>query len=184
MSTEPQEQQDGAQHWPASVDEAVCQLLGMLSDDDKTSIAAKSRAELVELHFGLGMWIRNNFGLWAGNTTLIQNTGAYDADDAAGVIIEALWTRLREDRTNTRATIRAIERYSPVVAIDLAHLCDAVRLLQSVNTDPRSPIEIWSDEKGLNFTWGNAVARLPASDWLIGRFEAEPTTFFERLRFS
>src|SRR5205823_11640428 len=78
----------------------------------------------------------------------------------------------------------AIERYSPVVAIDLAHLCDAVRLLQSVNTDPRSPIEIWSDEKGLNFTWGNAVARLPASDWLIGRFEAEPTTFFERLRFS
>lgn len=89
----------------------------------------------------------------------------------------------QQERTNTRASIRAIERHSPVVAVDVVHLYDAVRLLQSVNTDPRSPIEIWSDEKGLNFAWGNAVARLPASDWLIGRFEAEPTAFFDRLRF-
>jgi hypothetical protein len=147
-------------------------------------ITAKSRDDLVDLHFGLGLWIRNNFGLWGGNTTLIRDTGARDADDAGGVIIEALWNRLREDRSNMRASIRAIERHSPVVAIDLVHLFDAVRLLQSINTDPRSPIEIWSDEKGLNFTWGNAVARLPASDWLIGRFEAEAKTFFDRLRFA
>ncbi len=181
MSTESRPLQNGP--WPASVNEAVGQLLGILSADDKSLIAAKSRSDLVKLHRGLGLWIRNNFGLSAGNMALIHDAGARDADDAAGIIIEALWTSLQRGRTNTRASIRAIERHSPVVAIDLAHLCDAVRLLQNVNTDACCPIEIWSDQKGLNFAWGNAVARLPASDWLSGRFEAEPTIFFERLRF-
>jgi hypothetical protein len=42
-----------------------------------------------------GAWIRNNFGLWVQNTALLENTGKSQPDDAAGVIIEALWCRLQ-----------------------------------------------------------------------------------------
>lgn len=31
--------------------------------------------ELFQLHFGLGMWIRNNWGLWKGNKELLSNAG-------------------------------------------------------------------------------------------------------------
>lgn len=31
-----------------------------------------AKSELIGLHFGLGMWIRNNLGLWKGNDELMQ----------------------------------------------------------------------------------------------------------------
>ncbi len=81
--------------WPVTVDQAVGVLLGMLPKDEADKIAAMSRDDLINLHFGLGAWIRNNFGLWAQNTALLENTGQSHPDDAAGVIIEALWSRLQ-----------------------------------------------------------------------------------------
>ena len=84
-----------AEELPATVDAAVRRLLAMLPEADKAEIAAKSQDQLIELHFGLGTWIRNNFGLWQGNAALAQDAGSNDPDDIAGVIIEALWNHLR-----------------------------------------------------------------------------------------
>ena len=85
-----------AQELPATVDAAVHRLLAMLPEADKVGIAAKSQDQLIELHFGLGTWIRNNFGLWQGNAALAQDAGTNEPDDIAGVIIEALWNHLRD----------------------------------------------------------------------------------------
>ena len=81
--------------WPVTVDQAVGVLLGMLPKDETAKIAAMSQDDLINLHFGLGAWIRNNFGLWTQNTALLENTGKSHPDDAAVVIIEALWNRLQ-----------------------------------------------------------------------------------------
>ena len=89
-------QNEPAQEMPATVDAAVHRLLAMLPEADKVGIAAKSQDELIELHFGLGTWIRNNFGLWQGNAALAQDAGTNEPDDIAGVIIEALWNHLRD----------------------------------------------------------------------------------------
>jgi hypothetical protein len=51
--------------WPETVDQAVGVLLGLLPDGEKAKIAAMSQDDLVALHLGLGMWIRNNLGLWS-----------------------------------------------------------------------------------------------------------------------
>ena len=50
----------------------------------------------VRLHLTLGMAIRNDFGLWAGNRYLLKSCGSerMSADDASSVIIRALWQRL------------------------------------------------------------------------------------------
>ena len=83
--------------WPETVDQAVGVLLGLLPDGEKDKIAAMSQDDLVVLHLGLGMWIRNNLGLWSENSALLQSAHAQNPDDASVVIIEALWRRLREE---------------------------------------------------------------------------------------
>jgi hypothetical protein len=50
----------------------------------------------VLLHFGLGMWIRNNLGLWQGNHVLLAACGGLGPDDTSAVVIEAIWQHLRD----------------------------------------------------------------------------------------
>lgn len=86
--------------WPGTVDEAAGVVLATLSDADKDQIAGMAESDLIGLHFGLGMWIRNNLGLWQGNQALMQSirehTPDIHPDDVSMVIIEAVWKRLRE----------------------------------------------------------------------------------------
>lgn len=86
--------------FPATIDEAVGVVIATLSDDEKDRITAMAQSELVGLHFGLGMWIRNNLGLWKGNDQLMRAIGDGDPsihpDDASMVIIGAVCERLRE----------------------------------------------------------------------------------------
>ena len=53
------------------------------------------KKDLISLHFGLGEYIRNEFGLWQGNSELLESCfpGGYppDPDEISGVIIEAVW---------------------------------------------------------------------------------------------
>jgi hypothetical protein len=95
---------------PRTVQEAVEYLLQMLSPAEKEVIAEKPEAELIDLHCGLGTRIRNEFGLWQGNEALRldcqrvklkdmanipDSPAALHPDDAALMIIQALWVRLR-----------------------------------------------------------------------------------------
>ncbi len=79
------------------MDEAVGVGTTALSDVERASIAALAQDQLIGLHFGLGLWIRNNLGLWERNESLLESTGAPNADDASLVILEAVWRLLRED---------------------------------------------------------------------------------------
>jgi hypothetical protein len=83
--------------WPATIDEAVGVVIATLSDDEG-EIAAMAESELIGLHFGLGLWIRNNLGLWKGNDRCWRPSRATadSPDDASMVIVQAVWERLRE----------------------------------------------------------------------------------------
>lgn len=83
-------------NFPGKVDAAVRLLLAMVPDVERARIAAMNKDELLSLHFGLGMWIRNNLGLWEGNHLLLEACGGLSADDASAVVIEAFWQHLRE----------------------------------------------------------------------------------------
>ena len=48
-------------------------------------------------HFGLGMWIRNNWGLWHGSHLVqyLNNIGHYgSADNASSFILKCFWKHL------------------------------------------------------------------------------------------
>jgi hypothetical protein len=82
--------------WPLTVDAAVDHLLSRMKDADKETVRGTPEADLIRFHFGWGMGIRNAFGLWQGNTQLLESCGGGHPDDASSVIIRAVWKRLQE----------------------------------------------------------------------------------------
>ena len=82
---------------PATVQEAVRLLQGLVPEEEQSRIAMMKQDDLTSLHFGLGQWIRNSLGLWQEDSTLLAATGQSHPDDGSAVIVTALWCRLRED---------------------------------------------------------------------------------------
>ena len=93
--------------WPSTVDAAVELLLQKLSGENRETLRAMPEEELITLHHRWGMGIRNSFGMWQGNTALLRSCAAARRsgasgvsvlfpDEAAMVIIEAAWRRVRE----------------------------------------------------------------------------------------
>ena len=80
--------------WPLTVPNAIDMLLKDLEDDDLAVIRATAYDDLIEHHFGLGLMIRNRCHLHD-NPTLVEATGAGNADDASLYLLQALWRRLR-----------------------------------------------------------------------------------------
>jgi hypothetical protein len=91
---------DNLKH-PETVDEAVERLMMILDGEQKIAIAVMPKEDLINLHFGLGMAIRNAFGLHAPESKLLascNNNDLYNSvhpDDASEMVIQALWKLLQ-----------------------------------------------------------------------------------------
>jgi len=97
---------------PETVKEAVNVLLSSFLEEDKETLRNTPEADLTIFHYGLGTYIRNEFGLWSGNKELLKSCAsqmfpksAYDEylammvdpDSASMEIIKATWRRLRRE---------------------------------------------------------------------------------------
>jgi hypothetical protein len=75
---------------PQTLEEAVRQLQKILPDSLQQRFAAQTEAEFTaRAHFGLGMWMRNNWRLWrAGPLAQHFNAlGIHHPDDMSGIIL-------------------------------------------------------------------------------------------------
>jgi len=87
---------------PRTVDAAVDRLLAKLSLREKTMIANIPEENLKDLYHALGANIQSEFRLWLTNDKLLEScrvvSGQNDLNenDAALVIIKALWNRLQQ----------------------------------------------------------------------------------------
>ena len=79
---------------PETVDEAVERLLSVLEDEHKAVLAFMQEEELLDLHFSLGLAIRNAFDLHV-PSKLLASCAVVHPDDASGLIIQALWRRFK-----------------------------------------------------------------------------------------
>ena len=86
---------------PKTVDETIIILTKELSLKDKNTIANMEEDDLIDLHFSLGLSIRNRF-LYRRNEKLLESCRqeAMDKylhwDQASTVIIKNLWEKLRK----------------------------------------------------------------------------------------
>jgi hypothetical protein len=84
-------QQDSIDHVyiPSDMQDCFKQLDKLLSSADKQSFASTSENSLDKYHMGLGLWIRNNWGLWKGSrlSNHFNKLGVFHPDDMSGIII-------------------------------------------------------------------------------------------------
>lgn len=81
----------GNEPWPTTVKDSVDRLYTMLKEDNQLEDFKKVLREgqgldadgkgHVPFHFGLGRWIRNNFGLWQENKPLLADCTVYALQD-------------------------------------------------------------------------------------------------------
>jgi len=91
--------------WPNTLDEAVDRLITELSLKDKTKIA-QMEEDTLHLLISLAEYIKERFGLWAGNESLMESCRFLSKkygihyelreDDASALIIKELWNTLRK----------------------------------------------------------------------------------------
>jgi hypothetical protein len=70
-------------------------LVTTMTPDSKAVMVTIKREDLFPDHTGMADFIRHRFGLWDGNTALIESCGYYGPDDAAMTIIEMTWNAMR-----------------------------------------------------------------------------------------
>jgi hypothetical protein len=86
---------------PETVDEAVDRMMSVMELKDLTMLAHMQETDLVNLHFTVGMWIRNNF-VYPRNDKLLQSCREVSRDKSLHfarihmVIIRELWKRLQQ----------------------------------------------------------------------------------------
>ncbi|MEI6692955.1 MAG: DUF6794 domain-containing protein [Chlorobium sp.] len=92
--------------WPKTIKSATERFIAHMSEEQKQKLRGARKEELGKFNFGMGVSIRNKFGLSDGNDALMkacaltQQGDSFnifyrdDADSAAGIIIEAVWKEL------------------------------------------------------------------------------------------
>jgi len=93
---------------PTTLQEAHRQLERQLPKEELAKIdAMKSEDEMIQYHFGLGMRMRNGWGLWRGSPLAqhMRKLGFTHPDDMSGVILETFWCKRhgKDFRLNERA---------------------------------------------------------------------------------
>jgi hypothetical protein len=81
---------------PGDLDEAFAELDRMLPAEIVEEMRTGTEDDMVVYHFGLGMWMRNNWGLWGGSKLEEHLTalGLEHPDDMSAVILESYWRKL------------------------------------------------------------------------------------------
>ncbi|MBO4820134.1 MAG: hypothetical protein J5548_01530 [Prevotella sp.] len=87
----------GGTYIPKDIDEAIDSLDVIISPEDKRYITDSLSLDdfRINCHHGLGMWIRNNWGLWAGSRLqqFFLDKNVYHPDDMSDVILKAYYKK-------------------------------------------------------------------------------------------
>jgi len=83
---------------PVNLNDCFLQLDKILKPIDKETIKNyKSRGDMLGLHHGLGMWIRNNWGLWGGSRLQVYfaQRGFSEPDGVSAIILDGYYEWLK-----------------------------------------------------------------------------------------
>ena len=83
---------------PKDMDECFVQLKILLEPDDIEDIRSGAEEDMIHYHLGLGMWIRNNWGLWGGSRLAdwFNAKGVTHPDEMSGIILDSFWRHLNQ----------------------------------------------------------------------------------------
>lgn len=81
---------------PKTFEEAVEMVLEDLEPGERRELKSMAEGDLWQCHFGLALYIRNNYGLWEEGWPLMgPDSLPTHPDDASNRIVEEVWRRLQ-----------------------------------------------------------------------------------------
>jgi hypothetical protein len=99
---------------PKSIDECIISLNKTLPDSTRRKFSKMKEEEAVSSsHFGLGMWLRNKWGLWAGTrlTVYFNKLGIFHPDDMSGIILTSYHRSLNNIEIKLDAQVKYYQDY-------------------------------------------------------------------------
>jgi hypothetical protein len=110
---------------PTDLNDAISYLNCVWSDTSKVAFKNKPENDAVaELHFGTGLYMRNNWGLWEGKGSLynsFKSKGIFHPDDMSSIIITSFHRTLNETDIQLLEQIADYQKYWNAVKIENAH---------------------------------------------------------------
>jgi hypothetical protein len=100
-------------HAPATLAEALDRLRQTLPPETTEKMRDGKEDDMAMYHKGLGMWMRNNWGLWA-NGPLYQHLtilGLSHPDDMSAVILTSFWRQLHGKPIEIEAQVAKYKEY-------------------------------------------------------------------------
>jgi hypothetical protein len=103
---------------PADLEDSFLELQKMLHPDLIREMKEKPEKEMAMFHRGLGMWMRNNWGLWAGSrlAKYFNGMGIFHPDDMSGIILDSFWRRLHSQPIELEKQVAYYQRFWKVNA--------------------------------------------------------------------
>lgn len=98
---------------PVDLPDCMLQLDSILTLENKEWILSVEEKDfLAKTHLALGMWIRNNWGLWAGSrlATYFDEQGIHHPDDMSGVILRCYYHYIRDEKVNYQKMLQKERR--------------------------------------------------------------------------
>ena len=98
---------------PINLEDSFVQLLVLLDPADIETMRSGSESDMGQYHFGLGMWMRNSWGLWGGSRLAqwFGSQGITHPDDMSGIILNSFWRHLNDRPIELDAQIRFYQSY-------------------------------------------------------------------------
>jgi len=98
---------------PSDLNECFKELKAMLTSELVAKMRLGTEEGMIEHHFGLGMWMRNNWGLWGGSelSKWFRSRGITHADDMSGIILDSFWRHLNDKPIDLEKQIQGYKAY-------------------------------------------------------------------------
>src|SRR5271168_3777024 len=98
---------------PETLESTFPVLENLLKAEGVKEFRTGTEDDVGRYHFGLGMWMRNNWGLWGGGKLKewFNAQGIQHADDMSGIILTSFWRHLNNKPIELDAQIEHYRDY-------------------------------------------------------------------------
>src|ERR1044072_28190 len=103
---------------PANLEDTFGELKKMLHPELLKEMQESSEEGMIEYHMGLGLWMRNNWKLWAGSrlSEYFNGIGIFHPDDMSGIILTSFWRHLHSQPLKLEEQVSRYQKYWKVNA--------------------------------------------------------------------
>ncbi|GAA4172227.1 DUF6794 domain-containing protein [Sphingobacterium ginsenosidimutans] len=99
---------------PKNLEDCFVQIDSFWDDSTKNKVREMTESEFTAgAHFGFGMWMRNNWGLWGGSrlSVYFNKQGIRHPDDMSGIILTSYYRKLKGKDPDVKSQLKYYKKY-------------------------------------------------------------------------